>query len=168
MGLAVFELQIDKTGKIANDNLIMGEPPLVERSRLSFIDWSFRRAAQEPDSIYAGATFLYKPQSGSWYKPYSFDVPLPDGYAKKSRAALPVRVTDPGYPAGASSEGAVIVQVALSNTGKTGKINVVSGPDDLRPATVKAVRNWRFFVPRATSVSARTAVVVIFFMRPKY
>jgi len=57
-----------------------------------------------------------------------------------------VAAPQPAYPADEPRgiNGTVVVQVTVSKEGKVTGIRAVSGPEELRPATVRAVEEWRF------------------------
>jgi protein TonB len=57
-----------------------------------------------------------------------------------------VAAPQPGYPADEPKgiSGTVVVQVTVSKEGKVMGVRTVSGPEELRPATVQAVEGWRF------------------------
>jgi len=56
--------------------------------------------------------------------------------------SVPKPVYPPDIPKGIT--GTVVVEVAISREGIVTGARAVSGPDDLRPATVQAVQGWRF------------------------
>jgi TonB family protein len=60
--------------------------------------------------------------------------------------AYALSAPQPPYPADEPRgiSGTVVVQVTISKEGKVIGIRAVSGPDELRPATVQAVQAWRF------------------------
>src|SRR5215471_860139 len=60
VGVSIFDLQIGHGGAVDNDSLLYGQPPFIERSRLSFGAWRFEEAAKECTNV--NATFLYQPQ----------------------------------------------------------------------------------------------------------
>jgi protein TonB len=121
-----------------------------------------RAAAAQPRGAAAQAqvaVWPYVPQAAGREAPAAAGVPGSSAAARGTPAAaapVPVASTtlmayalaapQPAYPADEPKgiSGTVVVQVTVSKEGKVTGIRAVSGPEELRPATVQAVEAWRF------------------------
>ncbi len=163
-GLSVFDLEVDRQGRVQNDSLLLGQPPFVDRSRLSLKDWRFAPTRHSPAHV--NATFLYRAQTLLPDSNLTFDIPLPDSY-RHLQSPFAIQITVPGYPAGALNGDTVVLQLGITAAGIAGEIRVIQDAPGLTEATIAAVRQWKFYVPPKLREFSRTAVVVIQFSTPE-
>lgn len=163
-GLSVFDLEVDRRGRVQDESLLLGQPPFVERSRLSMKDWSFAPNSHSPAHI--NATFLYRPQTTLPDSKLTFDIPLPGEY-RRLQSPFAIQITVPGYPADALYGDTVVLQLGITATGSVAQIRVIQDAPGLTNATIAAVRYWKFYVPPKLQEFSRTAVVVVQFATPK-
>ena len=163
--VAVFDLQVDTDGRVEESDLLSGQPPLTEGSRLTFDKWEF--AALSLNAAHVTATFLVKPKLDFTAPASVLDVALPDSYPKL-QSPFPVRIVDPSYPIDGLISGAVVTQLNLDTAGRVRQARVIQGPPRLTEAAVDALRHWIFYVPPGLDALSRTAVVVVHFKAPIY
>src|SRR5262245_51475770 len=155
--IAMFDLRVDTQGRVEENHLLSGQPPLNEGSRLSFGEWQFTEPSLT--GAHVNATFLVKPQLSFTAPAAVLDVPLPDSYPKL-QSPFPVRIVDPSYPIDGLISGAVVTQLDLDTAGRVHQVRVIQGSPRLTEAAVDAVRHWMFFVPPGLDALSRTAIVV--------
>jgi len=72
------------------------------------------------------------------------------GYVSTHCGTVPVKIlkqVKPNYPADAKAnnvQGLVRLTVMVDTEGLPGKVHIVSGPPELIPASLEAVKQWRF------------------------
>jgi hypothetical protein len=164
VGLAVFDLEVNSDGRVVNDSTIQGGIPFIERSRLAFNDWRFIQTSR--NAVHVNATFLYKPRLDLPDSRSAFNIPRPEA-KQQIQSPVPVKIVDPGYPAGGMSGGEVILQSGLDPDGSVRSISVIDGPPMLAEVAVKAARQWKFDVTGDLDPLSRTSVIVMYFEAPK-
>src|SRR5690349_15997760 len=60
VGLTIFDLQVNAEGCVLTEDLVYGQPPFIERPRLSFTQWKFQKIP--PVGAHFSAIFLFKPR----------------------------------------------------------------------------------------------------------
>jgi len=160
VGVSVFDLQVDENGAVKNQSVLYGEPPFVEQSLRSSGQWAFGKTAKASQ---VSATFFYEPQVDLPAGKFAFDVPVPNS-GSDLQVPFPVRIVDPGHPAGLS-RGILVLQLGLNPSGSVEEIRVVQGPPTLSDDAVAAVHEWKFCVP--PGVNDPTAIVVVYFQELK-
>ncbi len=101
--------------------------------------------------------------------------PTPDAKPVPKRIKIPSSVlqglltqkTEPVYPAHAASagiSGTVVLDADISETGHIRQLRVISGPSELQPAALAAVRNWVYkpYLLDNEPVEVNTTINVIF------
>lgn len=164
IGLAIFDIEVNADGQVADKSLMQGDTPFVQRSRLALDGWHFMEAPK--NSVHVNATFLYKPQMALPDSRSAFNLPRTDT-PEHLTSPLPIRIVDPGYPTGGMSGGEVIMQTGLDTDGSVRSISVIGGPPALASIALSAARQWKFDVPADLDPLSRTAVISMYFEPPK-
>jgi protein TonB len=81
--------------------------------------------------------------------------------------AYALSAPQPSYPKDQPRgiSGTVVVQITISQEGYVTEIRVVSGPIEMRPATVQAVQAWRFKPYLANGTPAEVTTTLGFLFR---
>jgi len=81
-------------------------------------------------------------------------------------AGLCTKMVSPNYPPGFSAErsAVIVLRVTIQKTGNVVPISAVSGPHELEPAAMAAVRLWRYkpYVKNGEAVEVVTEIPVEF------
>ena len=104
----------------------------------------------------------------------------PAGAARPQRIRVSQRVSegllikrvDPEYPDGARQkhvEGSVTLIGLIDKNGNVAELSVVSGPSLLVPATLEAVRQWKYkpYLLQGEPLAMQTQIVVLFLLPPQ-
>jgi len=104
----------------------------------------------------------------------------PAGAARPQRIRVSQRVSegllikrvDPEYPDGARQkhvEGSVTLIGLIDKNGNVAELSVVSGPSLLVPATLEAVRQWKYkpYLLQGEPLAMQTQIVVLFLLPPR-
>lgn len=145
---------IDTTGSVKNLQVISGHPLMVPAALQAVKEWKFQPPASE---VTTNLDILFTLPPGDMV-PAQFTATMP---------ALPIiRQVAPEYPALARQariSGVVKLRVVIDTTGSVKNIQVLSGHPLLVPATIEAVREWKFQPPASEMT---TPVDVPFNMTP--
>jgi bla regulator protein blaR1 len=87
--------------------------------------------------------------------------------SKEEMAGLLVKKVQPSYPAAARKghiQGAVILRAAISKDGDVENLQVVSGPPELTPSAIEAVKQWKYrpYMKDGHAVEVETDITVNF------
>jgi TonB family protein len=95
------------------------------------------------------------------------DPPKKIPISAQEMAALLIENQPPQYPRAAKKkhiQGTVIIQATISKAGIPQNISVVSGPDELRQASIDAISAWRYkpYLLKGQPVAVDTTIKVVF------
>jgi bla regulator protein blaR1 len=87
--------------------------------------------------------------------------------SKEEMAGLLVKKVQPSYPEGARKghiQGAVILRATISKDGDVENLQVVSGPPELTPSAIEAVKQWKYrpYMKDGHAVEVETDITVNF------
>ena len=87
--------------------------------------------------------------------------------SKEEMAGLLVKKVQPSYPEAARKghiQGAVILRAAISKDGDVENLQVVSGPPELTPSAIEAVKQWKYrpYMKDGHAVEVETDITVNF------
>ena len=164
MGVVVFEIQPSTDGSVADKKLLRGEPPFVEPAWLAIEEWTFRGVNTSRPGL--SAAFVFRPKLTLPDSPAIVEYPIPDAPFNEIYSAVPVKIVDPGYPVGGVGSGVVVLQLRLKDSGDVEAVDVVTRVPTLTRPAIRAVCQWKFFVPPTAQPWARFAIAVISFQEP--
>lgn len=109
-----------------------------------------------------------KPDEAQPEQPETRTEEKPPEMVRRSRGVVPgtvVRRVEPSYPSDAlrhGINGKVVVEVAIDENGRVISATVLSGPQPLRDAAVRAARRWRFKPTLLNGVPAKASRTIEF------
>jgi hypothetical protein len=159
------DLKIAPDGRVLFARTLIGDDPLRSLVLDKANRWQFEPAkSNTPVEAHATTIFLFRPRT--IFSEGGLDlslVPVID----RDRGPLPVRLTDPGYPANSIAEGVVVVELRLTETGAVQEVRPVSVIPGLMALTEQVVRSWKFKSAMSNGVPVPgTVVAAISYLRP--
>jgi TonB family protein len=90
-----------------------------------------------------------------------------------SDAKKPTKMVKPSYPESAKSagiQGSVVIYVVIGKTGEVERVEPISGPKELWPATVDAVKQWLWepFVFNGNPIRVRITATINFVLNASH
>ncbi len=109
--------------------------------------------------------FLFRPRALFSASPIQL---VPSLKRQSDRAAVPVELSDPGYPVNSVGEGSVVLELQIASTGAVQGVRVISDAPGLAAHTERATRSWKFEpAVRNGSATAGAVIVVASYLRPE-
>jgi protein TonB len=77
----------------------------------------------------------------------------------------------PKYPEAAKAakiQGTIVLEAIISKTGTVENLHIISGPDELQPSSLDAVRQWTYkpYLLNGDPVEVTTTIKVIYSLQP--
>jgi len=149
----------DGSGNVVNVSALVGAAPFLDASVEAVKKWKFAR----PTSV--SVTFLYRARQV--FSAAGFATEVPEPQPAEDRPPVLHVFTDPAYPVTSIAEDVVILELTISSTGETERVNVIRDVASLTDVAVKAVKDWKFSPAVAGGKPVEgTAIVGISFLRP--
>lgn len=177
-GQVVLKVEISKAGDVENIQLYSGHPMLAPSAIEAVKQWKYRPYLLngEPANVRTDVTVNFTLADAS-----SPDAAAaaPGGVPAQIPSPSRIRVSQgveqglllskvqPQYPPDAKGQGiqgVVLLSVTIDKEGNVANIQVVSGPASLVPASIEAVKQWKYkpFLIEGTAVEVETQVTVNF------
>ena len=162
----VTDLQITTDGKVPIVAVMQGLSPFREIVLTSVHRWGFApaRLNEVPVDSRAMVIVLFRDRNM-----FSGVTPTFQQRPKNPmhHPPIPVRLTDPGYPANSIGEGAVILELLISPTGDVHNLRVISDAPGLARSTTAAVVSWEFIPAKRDGVAVPGIVIAaVSYLRP--
>jgi TonB family protein len=165
-GTVVLRVQISKSGDVENIQLVSGHPMLAPSAIEAVKQWKYRPylVNGEPVNVETDVTVNFTLADESPGRRVNAD-PIPRVFssspADAAQTAVPRRVrvssgvaqgllvskVPPQYPhdaKGQGIQGSVVLSVTIDKEGNVANIQVVSGHPSLVPASIEAVKQWKY------------------------
>jgi len=164
-GEVVLELTVDSSGAVTRADRIRATPPYTDLLAHSAVAWQFEPATALIEgrptpvaapvlvvALFRPASFYAGPAPGA--PPQALGVPSP-------RLPRLESLVMPAYPATATGNGLVLVEIDMSRRAEPRGYRVVSPASGFDNAALDAVRAWRFGAPRAADTPDRLFVYAV-------
>jgi|HubBroStandDraft_5_1064220.scaffolds.fasta_scaffold50876_2 TonB family protein len=193
-GQVVLKVEITKSGDVENIQLVSGHPMLAPSAIEAVKQWKYRPylVNGEPVNVQTEVTVNFTlADASSASKVDANRIPVVVSSDTRDAAAAPagvpanipfpqrIRVSQgveqgllvtkiqPQYPPDAKDQhiqGVVLLSVTIDKQGNVANIQVVSGPDSLVPASIEAVKQWKYrpYLLQGIAVEVETQVTVNF------
>ena len=163
-GVVVVAIETDRAGKRTSTELVYGEAPFSGAALDALTHWSFSPSPTAEMSR-TSVTFVFRPRNME-------RVPLKARIsgrqtAKPNIPPFPLEIFDTGYPQTCDDEGAVVLDLSVSEKGEVDQLAPVLGMPSLTGAVEMEVKSWKFLPARVNGNPVRgRAIVVISFVHP--
>lgn len=159
----IADLDLTPDGAVHSVSVLEGAEPFKANVLEAVSRWKFSIARTDaPIGSRVAAVFLFRPPDFFSAQPQA-RVPA----AQRDRPALPLTLTDPGYPLHSVGFGATTLEVQISNGGAVASLRVVMDEPGLGTFTAKHVQAWKFQSAMGDGVETpRTVIVVVSYVRP--
>jgi TonB family protein len=178
-GEIVASLLVSDTGDVKNVRVFKGDPLLVKSVEDAVGRSKFKAVMKGEKPIIVIATAKFKFVLSDDNQAANGVVPeLGPGRETPQRvrvssgvaAGLLVRKVQPSYPSDAREahiQGVVLLRATVSKEGEIADVQVISGPRELAPAAIEAVRQWRYkpYLLMGEPVEVDTQIQVNFQLR---
>ncbi len=173
-GQVVLKVEISKSGDVENIQLYSGHPMLAPSAVEAVKQWKYRPylVNGEPVNVKTDVTVnftLADASSPNAAAGVPAQVPFPTRIrvSQGVEHGLLVSKVQPQYPSDAKEQhiqGEVLLSVTIDKEGNVANIQVVSGPESLVPASIEAVKQWKYrpYLLEGTPVEVETQVTVNF------
>jgi TonB family protein len=185
-GQVVLKVEITKSGDVQNIQLYTGHPMLAPSAIEAVKQWKYRPylVNGEPVNVKTDVTVNFtladKPpaaadagdtpggaQASEPVNVYNGPVARRVRVSQGVEQALLLTKVQPQYPPDAKDQriqGVVLLSVTIDKEGNVANIQVVSGPESLVPASIEAVKQWKYrpYLLEGTPVEVETQVTVNF------
>jgi len=161
----VLDLELNHGGSVQSAQVLQGSSPFLEIVLSSVNQWEFTTATAEgPTKSHVTAVFMFRPRDLFSASPLS----VSQIYMRSSdSAALPVQLSDPGYPTNSVGEGLTILEMRVSDSGITDGVRVIRDTPGLAAHTETVARTWKFQpAKRNGAATTGTVIVVAWYLRP--
>jgi hypothetical protein len=161
----VLDLELNHRGGVQSVQVLQGASPFLEVVLSSLNQWEFTTAtAESPTKSHVTAVFMFRPRDLFSASPLSAS----QIYTRTSdSAALPVQLSDPGYPANSVGEGMTILEMRVSDSGSTDAVRIIRDEPGLAAHTERVARTWKFQpAKRNGAATTGTVIVVAWYLRP--
>jgi TonB family protein len=160
-GQVLMKVVVSETGDVDSVEVISGDPALTQAAVDAVKQWKFKPFIKNGKPVKAFAKI-----------PVNFALPPPGGVVapvemgRVSQGRLIHRV-EPDYPEIAKMnhiQGAVVLQALITKDGLVTNLTPLSGPSVLFPASIAAVKQWRYepYILNGDPVEVKTTITVIF------
>jgi hypothetical protein len=159
----IADLGLGPDGAVHSVSVFEGADPFKANVLAAVSRWKFTPVRNnEPLASRVAAVFLFRPPDFFSAQPRERVL-----VARQDRAALPLTLTDPGYPLQSVGFGATMLELQISNGGAVESVRVVVDESGLAASTAKHVQAWKFqSAMRGGVETPGTVIVVISYMRP--
>lgn len=161
----VLDLELNYRGSVQSAQVLQGSSPFLELVLSSVNQWEFTTAtADSPTKSHVTAVFMFRPRDLFSASPLS----VSQIYMRASEsAALPVQLSDPGYPTNSVGEGLTILEMRVSDSGITDGVRIIRDTPGLAAHTESVARTWKFQpAKRNGAATTGTVIVVAWYLRP--
>lgn len=176
-GQVILKVEITKSGDAENIQLVSGHPMLAPSAIEAVRQWKYRPYLLngEPVNVQTDVTVNFtladasSPDTPSAQGGVPANIPFPQRIrvSQGVEHGLLVSKVQPQYPSEAKEQhiqGEVLLRVTIDKEGNVANIQAVSGPDGLVPASIEAVKQWKYrpYLLNGTPVEVETQVTVNF------
>jgi TonB family protein len=174
-GQVVLKVEITKSGDVENIQLVSGHPMLAPSAIEAVKQWKYRpylvngEPANVRTEVFVNFTLAdaSSPDGPAAGVPAQIPAPTRIRVSQGVEHGLLVSKVQPQYPSDAKEQhiqGEVLLSVTIDKEGNVANIQAVSGPDSLVPASIEAVKQWKYrpFLLNGTPVEVETQVTVNF------
>ena len=161
----ILDAEISAQGHARPVNTLHGANPFHGIALSNLSQWIFSPAIDPlPTVSRATIIFLFRPPDLFSATPLEVS---PSVKRQADQPALPLLLSDPGYPVNSVGEGTVVLELQIAPTGAIQAVRVVRDAPGLAAHTEKTVRSWKF-EPALRNGSAITGMVIVAasFLRP--
>jgi hypothetical protein len=161
----VLDLELNRGGDVQSAQVLQGASPFLEIVLSSVNQWQFTTATtQHPTKSHVTAVFMFRPRDLFSAPPLA----VSQIYLRSAdSAALPIQLSDPGYPTNSVGEGLTILEMQVSDSGNTDAVRVIRDTPGLAAHTERVARTWRFQpAKRSGAATTGTVIVVAWYLRP--
>jgi Gram-negative bacterial TonB protein C-terminal len=175
---ALLDVEVDREGKVRSIQRLGGLDPFVEIATSSVRQWVFSPArslaitpqnpspagqSPTPTDSHVTVVFLFRARELFPGQP----LVLPPVRSNGDTPALPLQLSDPGYPVASLGEGQTIIELLVNDRGDIERSRVVSDVPSLGSFTEQALRSWKFQpAVREGKPTVATVVGVVSYLRP--
>lgn len=159
----IADLGVAPDGAVHSVSVLEGAEPFKANILDAVSRWKFSPAqTNAPIASRVAAIFLFRPPDFFSAQPQD-RVPA----TRQDRTALPLTLTDPGYPLHSVGFGATILELQISKGGTVESLRVVMDESGLAASLAKHVQAWKFQSAMRDGVETPgTVIVVVSYMRP--
>jgi hypothetical protein len=122
-GLVIAEIQVNRPGNRVQTTLHSGDHPFSTSALNALLQWRFSLPG-EIENARTSLTFFFRPRSFR-------SVDLPQAVRANSpaqdSAPLPLKISDPGYPANETGNSIVILRLGVDENGKVVDVTPLNG-----------------------------------------
>lgn len=168
-GEILFDTKVNTRGRLTDVKVVQGQSPFVEAVLGAVQTWTLLPARSKGNAVDAriGIVFQfpqpYLPKLTARVHEYKDQ----HGAGAEDRGALPVYTIEPEYPPNSIAEGSVVLHEIVDQDGRGRSTHVLRDLESLTPATVAAVRQWRFAPGKRGGEAVESEVIVVVtFRRP--
>lgn len=171
-GAVRLRTEVEKDGSVSGVHVLSGDPALTQPAADAARQWRYQPFMN-----------CGEPMVGESIEEVRYSLAGSEGTVSVSRPALTIRVSsgvaarniankvNPKYPEDAKRahiEGAVVLRVTINKAGEPSELTQVSGPTELGPAAIEAVRQWRYqpYKLNGEPVEVETTVQINFTLVP--
>lgn len=178
-GNVVIQLHISETGVVDSTDISSGDPVLAQAAAAAMLHWKFKPFIKAGRPVRVSRKVPYEmvlevnSQAPCAAVEAAIKVnevnPLRGYISPDITAGKRVHGVDPVYPAVARTgyiQGDVVLRAWIDNQGRVTQLKSLCGPKELVPASLDAVRQWRFspFLDHGAPAAALTMITVSFRM----
>ena len=166
-GEVIFDAEVDRSGKLIDAKVIHGDSPFLDEAQSAVQTWSFRPARIEGKAIDERIAVAFEFAEPYLPSPKRRTHQYPEPPDADDRAPVPVYTVEPEYPANGVAEGSVVVLGTIDEQGQLTSTKVIRDEGPLTPATISALKQWRFVPGKKAGKNVESAVMVVAaFRRP--
>jgi outer membrane biosynthesis protein TonB len=163
-GVAVVAVDVDRSGKRMGTELVWGDSPFAAAALDSVSHWKFTPSATA-DVSRTSITFVFRPRTMD-------RVPLAayisrQQLAKPDRPPFPNQIFDTGYPQICVDQGAVVLELSVTDKGEVDEVRPILGVPALTGIAEMDIKSWTFSPAMSAGRPVPgSAIVVISFVHP--
>jgi hypothetical protein len=162
----VADLTVGADGALQSVHIVEGASPFKAHVLAAVSQWKFIPArTNAPVPYRVSAVFLFR--APDFFSAKSRERAPSMRPNKPDRSALPLILTDPGYPMNSVGVGATTLELQLLDDGSIDSVRTAADEPGLAAWTTQAVRAWKFTpVIRDGIAVPGTVIAVVSYMRP--
>jgi outer membrane biosynthesis protein TonB len=164
------DVPVDARGRIGEVKIMQGLGPFNDSATRAIKQWQFSPATLngETKASRVGVLVVFRPpgmgNAGFGGPSLGYKQPTPP---KNNHPAMPLAITDPGYPQTATTEGVVILDVPIDKNGNPLTMLTIQDVPQFTDVTRAAVRSWKFMpAMEAGHPVVGMLIVAVSFVRP--
>ena len=181
------KIQVSETGDVESAEVISGDPVLAESAISAVRKWKFKPFIKDgkPVSISAKVPINFafsenieqeapphEADASPGSSPASGETPQRVRVSQGVSRGLLVYKVQPVYPPAARREGVqgtVVLRAVISKEGRIADLRLISGAEELAPAAIGAVQQWRYkpYLLMGKPVEVDTEILVNFTLTPR-